>query len=138
MFAAPRSPRTSLRLWILDVSTVAGLFALTSLAIALAAGGGGPAVFINEIHYDNTGTDTGEFIEIAGPAGTDFSGYAIKLYNGANGLLYDTDPLSGTIPNQQNGFGTVVLIVSDQRHPERRSGRCRPGQRHDRHPVPQL
>ena len=38
-----------------------------------------PTVFINEIHYDNTGTDAGEFIEIAGPAGTDLSGYSIVL-----------------------------------------------------------
>jgi hypothetical protein len=28
------------------------------------------SVFFNEIHYDNTGTDTGEAIEIAGQAGT--------------------------------------------------------------------
>ncbi|MGZ7145021.1 hypothetical protein ACXWOO_11675, partial [Streptococcus pyogenes] len=25
------------------------------------------SVFINEIHYDNSGTDTGEAIEVAGP-----------------------------------------------------------------------
>ena len=31
-------------------------------------------VFINEIHYDNTGTDAGEAIEIAGPAGTNLAG----------------------------------------------------------------
>lgn len=67
------------------------------------------AVFINEIHYDNTGTDTGEAIEIAGPAGTDLTGWSIVLYNGATSLLYDTDALSGTIPNQQGGYGTVVL-----------------------------
>jgi hypothetical protein len=42
-------------------------------------------VFINEFHYDNTGGDTGEFIEIAGPAGTDLTGWSIVLYNGANG-----------------------------------------------------
>ncbi|MGZ8869334.1 MAG: endonuclease, partial [Thermoanaerobaculia bacterium] len=41
-----------------------------------------PAVFINEFHYDNTGGDTGEFIEIAGPAGTNLTGYVIELYNG--------------------------------------------------------
>ena len=29
----------------------------------------GQTAFINEIHYDNTGKDTGEAIEIAGPAG---------------------------------------------------------------------
>ncbi|HAV77211.1 MAG TPA: hypothetical protein DCX53_07645 [Anaerolineae bacterium] len=66
-------------------------------------------VFINEIHYDNTGTDTGESIEIAGPAGTDLTGWKIVLYNGSNGAVYDTDTLSGTIPNQQGGYGTVVL-----------------------------
>ncbi len=109
MPAATRSPRISGWRFILDVSTTAALFVLLAFAIAQAAGGGGPAVFINEIHYDNAGTDTGEFVEIAGPAGTDLSGYAIELYNGANGLRYDSDPLSGTIPNQQNGFGTVII-----------------------------
>lgn len=67
------------------------------------------AVFINEIHYDNSGTDAGEFIEIAGPAGTDLSAYALLLYNGSDRMLYDSDALSGTIPDQQNGFGTVAL-----------------------------
>ncbi len=66
-------------------------------------------VFINEIHYDNTGTDAGEAIEIAGPAGTDLTGWSIVLYNGSGGATYDTDMLSGTIPNQQGGYGTVVL-----------------------------
>jgi hypothetical protein len=53
-------------------------------------------VFINEIHYDNASTDAGEAIEIAGPAGTDLTGWSVVLYNGSNGLVYDTDPLSGT------------------------------------------
>ena len=39
-------------------------------------------VFINEIHYDNAGTDSGEFVEIAGLAGTDVTGWSIVLYNG--------------------------------------------------------
>ncbi|WP_026952476.1 DUF5689 domain-containing protein [Algoriphagus mannitolivorans] len=66
-------------------------------------------VFFNEIHYDNTGTDVGEAIEIAGPAGTDLTGWSIVLYNGANGVLYDTKTLSGTIPNVSNGFGFVTV-----------------------------
>ncbi len=65
-------------------------------------------VFINEIHYDNAGTDAGEAIEIAGPAGTDLSGWAILLYNGANGAVYNTQNLSGTIPDSGNGFGFVT------------------------------
>src|SRR5687767_10314767 len=65
------------------------------------------SVFINEIHYDNTSTDAGEAIEIAGPAGTDLAGWSLVLYNGAGGASYDTRALSGIIPNQQAGFGTL-------------------------------
>ncbi|MEA5511546.1 endonuclease [Crocosphaera sp. UHCC 0190] len=64
-------------------------------------------VFINEIHYDNIGTDTGEAIEIAGLGGLDLFGWSLVLYNGANGLVYNTISLTGTIPNQNNGFGTA-------------------------------
>jgi len=64
-------------------------------------------VFINEIHYDNTGTDSGEAIEIAGPAGTDVTGWSIVLYNGNGGVVYNTRTLSGTIPDSGNGFGFV-------------------------------
>jgi len=66
-------------------------------------------VFVNEIHYDNTGTDTGEAIEVAGPAGTDLSGWSLVRYNGSNGSVYGTDPISGVIADQQGGFGTVVV-----------------------------
>ena len=65
------------------------------------------SVFINEIHYDNTGTDAGEAIEIAGPAGTNLTGWSLVLYNGAGGAPYDTKALTGIIPNQQAGFGTL-------------------------------
>ena len=67
------------------------------------------SVFISEFHYDNAGTDTGEFIEITGPAGTDLTGWSVVLYNGSGGAVYDTDPLSGTIPDQCSGSGTVVV-----------------------------
>jgi hypothetical protein len=66
-------------------------------------------VFINEIHYDNGGTDANEAIEIAGPAGTDLTGWSLVLYNGTGGAPYDTRKLSGIIPNQQNGFGMRVF-----------------------------
>ena len=70
----------------------------------------GPAVFVNEIHYDNASTDTGEAVEIAGPAGTDLSGWSIVLYNGNGGAVYNTIALSGTIPNQQAGFGALSFL----------------------------
>lgn len=67
------------------------------------------SVFINELHYDNSGTDTGEGVEIAAPAGTDLSGWRIVLYNGANGQVYDTINLSGTIPDLDDGFGALFF-----------------------------
>lgn len=77
----------------------------------------GSNVWINEFHYDNTGNDTGEFVEVAGAAGVDLTGWQILLYNGGAvpgdgtaAALYDTDPLpGGLIPNLSNGFGTVSL-----------------------------
>ncbi|MDB4892880.1 MAG: hypothetical protein JWL61_4735, partial [Gemmatimonadetes bacterium] len=43
-----------------------------------------PSVRISEFHYDNSSTDTGEQIEISGPAGTDLAGWRIVRYNGTN------------------------------------------------------
>lgn len=68
-----------------------------------------PEIWINEFHYKNIGVDSGEFIEIAGPAGTDLSLYSLELYNGATGTNYDTILLSGTITNQSNGIGTISI-----------------------------
>lgn len=69
------------------------------------------SVFINEFHYDNVGGDTGEFIEVAGPAGTDLTGWSLVLYNGSNGTVYNTISLSGTINDVSNGFGFVVSTL---------------------------
>ncbi len=98
------------------MAKVRSYFSLTALLVVLVVvlgvipqASAQTSVFINEIHYDNASTDTGEAIEVAGPAGTDLAGWSIVLYNGANGLVYDTDALSGVIPNQQDGFGTVVV-----------------------------
>ena len=69
-----------------------------------------PEIWINEFHYDNIGTDVGEFIEIAGPAGTDLSLYSLELYSGATGTNYRTIALSGIIPNQSTGVGTLSFL----------------------------
>ncbi len=68
-----------------------------------------PSVYLSEIHYDNTGTDVGEAIEINGPAGTDLTGWQVVLYNGNGGASYDTQTLSGTIPATCDTRGVVVL-----------------------------
>ena len=66
-------------------------------------------LFINELHYDNIGTDAGEAIEIAGPAGTSLAGWQIVLYDGNSSRAYATTALSGTVGEQQNGYGTAVV-----------------------------
>ncbi len=48
------------------------------------------AARINEFHYDNAGTDTGEFVEVRVTAGGDASGLSVELYNGGNGSVYGT------------------------------------------------
>ena len=68
--------------------------------------------WINEIHYDNNGTDINECIEIAGPAGTDMSCYSIILYNGNGGSSYDTDVLSGILPDEGCGYGAISFCYS--------------------------
>lgn len=74
---------------------------------------GQTAVFINEIHYDDAGSDSGEGVEIAGPSGTSLTSYTITAYNGNNGESYKTEPLSGTIPDlNSTGYGTVFFPIS--------------------------
>ncbi|MEC8032565.1 MAG: T9SS type A sorting domain-containing protein, partial [Bacteroidota bacterium] len=66
-------------------------------------------LWINEIHYDNVGTDQDEFIEIAGTANADLTGYTLVLYNGSNGSVYDTQVLNGSLSDDGNGFGFFVV-----------------------------
>ncbi len=68
-----------------------------------------PSVRISEFHYDNTGGDVGEQVEISGPAGTDLTGWKIYLYNGNGGATYaPTVSLSGTIPATCGARGVVA------------------------------
>ena len=68
---------------------------------------------VNEIHYDNAGTDAQEGVEVAGEAGTLLSDHAIAFYNGSGGGEYLTVNLSGVIPSENGtGFGAVWFPVS--------------------------
>jgi hypothetical protein len=70
----------------------------------------GSPVFINEFHYDNAGADTGEFIELAGAAGTDLNGWSLHLYNGAGGKVYKQWSLSSVLADDTaTGFGFLLL-----------------------------
>lgn len=66
-------------------------------------------VFINEIRYKGDQNKRG--VEIAGPAGTDLSHYLLRFYDADHASIYHTEDLSGTIPNQSNGYGSVWFPV---------------------------
>ncbi len=65
--------------------------------------------WINEFHYDNDGGDQGEFVEIAGLAGTDLTGWTVVGYNGADGDPYDTVALGGVIPSTDGCYGQIAV-----------------------------
>jgi hypothetical protein len=79
-------------------------------ACGSGGGGGGGSTrdpWINEFHYDNSGSDTGEFVEVAGPAGLDLTDWSVVGYNGSGGASYKTVTLSGTIADLGNGTGVA-------------------------------
>ncbi|MBM3838505.1 MAG: PEP-CTERM sorting domain-containing protein [Verrucomicrobia bacterium] len=52
-------------------------------------------IWVNEFHYDNSGTDTGEFFEIAAPSSlTDLASVTLTLYRGSDGTSYGSHKLS--------------------------------------------
>ncbi len=90
----------------------------SALALVLASGQAQAVVFVNEFHYDNNGTDSGEFIEIVGTAGTDITGWSIVRYNGNNGNVYTSpgpnpagsDVFSGILGDDTgSGFGFATV-----------------------------
>ncbi len=69
-------------------------------------------LFINEIDYDQVGTDTGEFVELAGPAGT-YSNVSLDHYNGNGGaLIWHFDLPTFTLSDESSGFGFYVFGVA--------------------------
>lgn len=71
------------------------------VAVSFLINGYGYAQYINEFHYDNTGTDVGEFIEVVipHPQPEDLSHYKIYNYNGADSMFYLDRTLNGIPPN---------------------------------------
>jgi len=71
-------------------------------------------VFINEFHYDNSGSDVGEFIEVVfGPA---FVGAipSVHLYNGNNGRNYGSSiSLNEFTPGPSNTPGLPALYFKE-------------------------
>ena len=87
---------------------------LTAIILALTAfTGRAQNAWLNEIHYDDFGTDTVEFIEIViqDVENFDLSSFEIVLYNGSNGESYDTKSLDEYTVGQVENLFTFFYHV---------------------------
>lgn len=116
-------PRRRLAL-VAALALPAGLLPLGLAGSASAVPGADSSVFINEIHYDNVGTDVDEFVEIANPTSRDLTGWSVVLYNGNPATAAETygttATLTGSAPFQvvdypanglQNGAPDGLALV---------------------------
>jgi len=72
-----------------------------------------PSVRFAEIHYDNSGTDVNERIEVSFPTGTDLTGWSVVLYNGSGGASYDTKSLLGlTVTSCGAASNRSVVVIA--------------------------
>jgi len=73
-------------------------------------GGGTPTLVLNEIDYDQVGSDTGGFVEIRndGSADATLDGVALVFVNGGDSTEYDRVPLSGTL-----AAGAYLVVSKD-------------------------
>ena len=70
--------------------------------------------FIAEIHYDNAGADTDEFVEVQLPAGASSAGLRVELYNGSDGARYATLTLPAVAAPADGPTVAVVAAVGMQ------------------------
>jgi len=76
-----------------------------SYVIVIAGSGSAPAIVINEVDYDNIGTDSSEYLELINPsnATTSLAGLSVVLVNGATNTDYaviDLSPLTALAPGK--------------------------------------
>ena len=98
---------------VYDISVTAtdagGLAATQDISVTIADVDEQTA-YLNEIHYDNAGSDKGEFVEIAGVAGTDLTGWSLVLYNGNGNKVYNTVDLTGVLAGEgATGYNVARL-----------------------------
>ena len=89
----------------------------------------GRAVVLNEIDYDQVGTDGDGFVELRnnGAEAADLAGLALVLVDGSDGLEYDREPLTGTLASgsasggRDRGAERVARRRRARRHRHRRA-----------------
>lgn len=73
--------------------------------------------WINEIHYDNSGSDVNETIEVVieNPTTYTLSNFTVHLYNGNDGSNYDSETLNNfTLGSQYNFNGSTFQVYTWQ------------------------
>jgi hypothetical protein len=68
---------------------------------------------INEFHYDDSGNDSNQFIEVRVGAGQALNGLTVTLYNGANGQSYDTRAVSGGAMTTDGNYDYYVVAFAN-------------------------
>ncbi len=134
MSVSHRAPARPLILALIAAMAIAALPAGSALAFTED-----PAtVWINEIHYDNTGhRRRRDPSRSPAPPVRTLTGWTIVRYNGSGGASYA--PLSTLSRDLPDRTGRIRHGVSlDRRAPERRSRRHRSRERNDGRSVPQL
>lgn len=92
------------------------LFTLFLLVFANVARGQSTDPFINEVNY-KASDPAQRGAEVAGPADTEMDGWSIVSYR-PNGTVASTRPIgSGTIPDIQNGHGSIWYDVEQSSQP---------------------
>ena len=77
------------------------------LSMFLGASLSAQNIWINELHYDNSGSDVGEFIEVVleNPGSYTLSDFTVTLYNGSNGTSYASETMDNfTVGNTSGNF----------------------------------
>lgn len=92
------------------------IFSFMVATVFAMAGSASADIFLNEIHYDNSGGDLNEFVEIVvapSMSGVTLSDIVVELYNGSNGETYNTATLDTfTVGANVNGFQFYSLAIS--------------------------
>ncbi|HBZ96954.1 MAG TPA: hypothetical protein DEO57_03835, partial [Phycisphaerales bacterium] len=71
-------------------------------------------LWINEFHYDNTGADLNEFVEVVLLDGVDPSQVTVSLYNGNGGGVYQSRNVGSDFTAGEAGAGyTVYSLIFD-------------------------
>lgn len=73
----------------------------------------GLTVFVNELHYINTGDKHGRGVEIAGPASVDLTNYSVTCYDNA-GMVVERVDFTGTIDSEpgNRGHGAMWFVLT--------------------------